>query len=46
LIREGELPAHNVGGTPVCREDVTDSTRGLRIPESALREYIERIKIS
>jgi hypothetical protein len=45
MIREGVLPAHNIGGRPVRRADVTEETRGLRIPESALREYIEQSKI-
>lgn len=45
MIREGVLPANNVGGTPVRRKDVTEQTRGLRVPESALRQYIEQSRI-
>jgi hypothetical protein len=45
LIRDGVLTAHNVSGRLVHLEDVSEDTRGLRIPESVLREYIEHIRI-
>lgn len=45
LVREGVLPAYSVSGRPVRRTEVTEHTRGLRVPESALREYIESIRV-
>ncbi len=45
LVRDGTLTVYDVTGHTVDRSQVTEQTRGLRLLESDLRDYIDSLKV-
>jgi hypothetical protein len=45
IVRDGTLPVYDVTGQTVDRKQITEQSRGLRIPESALEDYKESIRV-
>jgi hypothetical protein len=45
LVRNGTLPTYDVTNRTIDRSRVTEHTRGLRVWESDLKEYIGSIKV-
>ncbi len=42
LIREGELDAVNITGRTVDRNTIEATSRGLRVPPSSLKDFLDR----
>lgn len=45
LIHEGKLDVCDVSGQTVRRDEVDESSRGLRVSESSLNEFIDSIRV-
>lgn len=45
LIHDGKLPVCDVTGRAVHKHDVDETSRGLRVPEKSLKQFIDSIKV-
>lgn len=45
LIHEGKLPVCDVTGRAVHKHDVDETSRGLRVPEASLKQFINNIRV-
>ncbi len=45
LIHDGKLPVCDVTGRAVHKHEVDESSRGLRVPEKSLNQFIDSIRV-
>ena len=45
LIHEGKLPVCDITGRAIQKHEVDEHSRGLRVSESNLQEFIDSIKV-